>query len=64
MHRLLTNDKEEIKKSIEESKEFIDNKEDILKELSELRKSENKRKLKSTKPSTTLTIMKMHRIKR
>ena len=37
---------DKIKKSIEENKEFIDNKEDILKELSELRKSENKRKIK------------------
>ena len=37
---------DKIKKSIEENKEFIDNKDDILKELSELRKSENKRKLK------------------
>ena len=37
---------DKIKKSIEENKEFIDNKDDILKELSELRKSENKRKIK------------------
>lgn len=37
---------DKIKKSIEENKEFIENKEDILKELSELRKSENKRKIK------------------
>ena len=37
---------DKIKKSIEENKEFIDNKEDILEELSELRKSENKRKIK------------------
>ncbi|WP_303295434.1 coiled-coil domain-containing protein [Methanobrevibacter woesei] len=37
---------DKIKKSIEENKEFIDNKEDILKELFELRKSENKRKIK------------------
>ena len=37
---------DKIKKSIEENKEFIDNKEDILNELSELRKSENKRKIK------------------
>ena len=37
---------DKIKKSIEENKEYIDNKEDILKELSELRKSENKRKIK------------------
>lgn len=36
---------DKIKKSIEENKEFIDNKEDILKELFELRKSENKRKI-------------------
>lgn len=35
---------DKIKKSIEENKKFIDNKMDILKELSELRKSENKRK--------------------
>ena len=37
---------DKIKKPIEENKEFIDNKDDILKELSELRKSENKRKIK------------------
>ena len=37
---------DKIKKSIEENKEFINNKEDILNELSELRKSENKRKIK------------------
>ena len=37
---------EEIKKAIEENKEFIDSKDDILKELSELRKSENERKIK------------------
>ena len=37
---------DKIKKSIEKNKEFIENKEDILKELSELRKSENKRKIK------------------
>ena len=37
---------DKIKKSIEENKKFIDNKDDILKELSELRKSENKRKIK------------------
>ena len=36
---------DKIKKSIEENKEFINNKEDILNELSELRKSENKRKI-------------------
>ena len=37
---------DKIKKSIEENKEFINNKEDILKELSELRKHENERKIK------------------
>ncbi|WP_458454642.1 hypothetical protein, partial [Methanobrevibacter sp.] len=37
---------EEIKKAIEENKEFIDSKDDILKELSELRKAENERKIK------------------
>ncbi len=37
---------DEIKKAIEENKEFIDSKDDILKELSELRKAENKRKIK------------------
>ena len=37
---------DEIKKAIEENKEFIDSKDDILKELSELRKSENERKIK------------------
>ena len=37
---------DEIKKAIEENKEFIDSKEDILKELSELRKTENERKIK------------------
>ena len=36
----------EIKKAIEENKEFIDSKDDILKELSELRKAENERKIK------------------
>ena len=35
-----------IKKAIEENKEFIDSKDDILKELSELRKAENERKIK------------------
>ena len=37
---------DKIKKSIEENREFINNKEDILKELSELRKHENERKIK------------------
>jgi len=37
---------DKIKKSIEENKEYINNKEDILKELSELRKHENERKIK------------------
>ena len=37
---------DKIKKSIEENKEFINNKEDIIKELSELRKHENERKIK------------------
>ena len=34
------------KKAIEEDKEFLDNKDDNLKELSELRKAENERKIK------------------
>ena len=37
---------DEIIKAIEENKEFIDSKDDILKELSELRKAENERKIK------------------
>lgn len=37
---------ETIKKDLEENKEFIDNKEDILEELSELRKHETARKIK------------------
>ena len=37
---------DDIKKAIEENKEFIYSKDDILKELSELRKAENERKIK------------------
>ena len=40
---------EEIKKAIEENKEFIDSKDEILKELSELRKAENESVHQQTK---------------